>query len=101
VFVEYFEAFRPWLDKNVSRDFYIWPSRWNFARVVRNAIVHNSGRVYWNDPKPSSLPISWYGLTYSNATNRRHIIGPDLNVGDLVILLLEMNEALDRAGCPH
>jgi hypothetical protein len=37
VFVEYFEAFRPWLDKNVSRDFYIWPSPWNFARVVRNA----------------------------------------------------------------
>ena len=98
IFVEYFEAYRPWIDTNVSRDRYQWPAPWTFAWIVRNAIVHNKGALAWDDP--NRAPISWHTLKYSHADNRRQIIGPDLSVADLVILLLEMNEALDRLGCP-
>jgi hypothetical protein len=101
VLVEFYESWHPWITDNITSNVYAWPEPWNFARVVRNAIVHNRGKLHWDDPNPTKLPISWYGLTYSHSTNKRLIIGPDLNVADLVILLLEMNEALNRVECPQ
>ena len=98
IFVEYFESYKTWIEGNVSGDQYQWPAPWTFAWMARNAIVHNKGALAWDNP--NRAPISWYALSYSHADNRHQIIGPDLSVADLAILLLEMNEALDRLGCP-
>lgn len=52
IFVEFYEAGRKWLEDNINGDAYRWPAQWNFARVVRNAIVHNNGKVFWTIQAP-------------------------------------------------
>jgi hypothetical protein len=98
IFVEFFEDYRRWVgDKFGHPD--NWPPVWSFARVVRNSIAHG-GRV--NIENPNAKPVSWYGLSYSPADNGRRIIGvryPDLSSGDLILMMFEMSDALDEAGC--
>lgn len=97
IFVSYYENQKPWLEANVSNDTYQWPQEWNFARIVRNAASH-SGTLDWRNPKAKS--ISWHHITYSAADKGRRIVGGDLILGDLLLLMLEMDRALDRLGCP-
>jgi hypothetical protein len=98
IYVEFYEQYKEWLTENIGSNTHEWPTPWAFARTVRNAIVHNRGVIHWDDPHKTS--VKWHNLTYSHAENRRQIIGIDLSLADLVMLLLEMNEALDHAGCP-
>jgi hypothetical protein len=96
-FIAYFENQRPWLDSNVSTDTRLWPPIWQFARVVRNAASHGGTLNWLNDKAP---PVSWYHLTYSAKDRGKLVVGGDLILGDLLILMLEMDKELDHLGCP-
>jgi hypothetical protein len=97
IFVEYYEAFADWLFKNIGHQDK-WPEEWRFGRVVRNAISHG-GLISFQRSK-KERPVIWYNLTYSESDSGREIFGVDLAVGDLLILLFEMNAQLDALGCP-
>ena len=91
----YFETYKPWLKHNVSTDVYQWPAVWNFARVVRNATFHE-GRISWDNVNAPA--VSWEGIEYSSEDNGREVIGSHLTLGDLLILMLEMDKELHRLG---
>lgn len=97
VFVEFFEGNTLWLSENVNSDKSKWPEILSFARVVRNAISH-SGNITIDNA--NAIPVSWYRLTYGPEQNKRKIIGMDLTFADLLVLMLEVSEALDQLGCP-
>ncbi len=97
VFVNYYESRAEWLVANVSTDVYQWPAVWNFARVVRNAATHGYN-VNWRNTKAPA--VKWHHLSYSAADDGRRLIGGDLILGDLLILMFEMDSELDRLGCP-
>lgn len=96
-FVIFYEDNVDWIRTNVSSDVYKWPSPWDFARVVRNAMSHG-GKV--NIDNPAAKPVSWEGLTYGHAQNKRQIIGTDISVADIVLLMIAMADQLDTLGCP-
>jgi hypothetical protein len=95
-FVEFFEDYRPWIDANLSRDFTKWPNDWQFGRIVRNAAAHNAVSI--NDQK--FVPVNWYGLSYGPAQHGRPIFDSDMGLADIVILMIEMNDSLDKLGAP-
>jgi hypothetical protein len=93
--VEFYENSRPWLDANVSGGFARWPNVWQFGRIIRNAASHNLVRI--NDP--NFRPVTWYGLTYGPTPHGQSIFEADWTFADLLILMFEMNDALDQLGC--
>jgi hypothetical protein len=95
-FVEFYEDYRPWLSLNVSRA--AWPSVWQFGCLVRNTASHGGGKLHIDDP--AFAPVTWHSLTYGPPENGRQIFGGDLAFGDIFLLMLEMNDALDHLGCP-
>jgi hypothetical protein len=95
LFVDFFETVRPWLEQNAV-DSAKWPSVLDFGRVIRNACSHG-GKLHM--PKPSSRPVSWYQLHYDPSQHGKQIIGADLGFADLLILMIEMSDELDRIGC--
>lgn len=98
-FVEFYEAFSDFIYDKYGK-VKNWPAFWRFARVVRNSISHG-GKVAIDNEKDE--PVEWYGLRYSFANRGHPIIGvpfADLNVGDLIVLMFEMNDFLDAEGCP-
>lgn len=95
-FVEFYEDYIDWLRVNLKNDHTKWPVVWQFGRIVRNASSHN--RVFISDQKFS--PVSWHGLTYGPNENGREIFGTDLEIGDLIILMCEMSDELDRLNVP-
>ena len=97
IFITFFENHRPWLAANASSDPNQWPSIWNFARVVRNAMGHG-GRLKIDNP--NAPPVSWYQLAYGPEHNNRQIIGTDLSPADILILMFEMSDTIDALGCP-
>jgi hypothetical protein len=95
VFVEYYEAYRQWLYTKFGHP-NSWPETWRFARVVRNCFSHGGLiRIDKKDP-----PVEWRGLSYSSADDGRGVLGTDLAIGDILVLLFEMDDALNDAGCP-
>lgn len=69
-----------------------WPTIWQFARIVRNAMAHGSHIDITN---PNAAPVSWKGLSYGPAQNGRKIFGADIEVGDILMLMFLMSSALD------
>jgi len=96
VFVEFFERHRPWLENDR-------PSRWdwspmmNFASVVRNALSHD-GKIKIKGKNPA--PAQWYHLSYGASDDGKEIISVDIEPADLVLLMFEMSDELDKLGCP-
>lgn len=41
-------------------------------------------------------PVLWHHLNYNQALNGRQIVGYDLSVGDMLVLLFELGDELDR-----
>lgn len=95
-FTTFYENHVEWLCQNVG-DRSAWPTNWDFARVVRNVMSHN-GTV--NIDSHTAPTVSWYGYTLGHADRGKRIIGTDLTFADLIILLIEMGDDLDRLGCP-
>ena len=65
---------------------------------LENFISHSSGEVRFdnkNDPA-----VSWHHLRYSSKNEGTRVIGGDIDIAELIILLFEFGDALDREGCP-
>jgi hypothetical protein len=69
----------------------------DFCRVVRNSCSHG-GSVLITGKR--SRPVHWHQLTYSEADNGRVLIGGDFAMADVVILVFEASDELDKLGCP-
>lgn len=93
------ERANDWL-RSTNSSYQKWPPVSNFARVIRNAIVHG-GTL--NATSPTSPVVSWRGLTYSHQNAGRQIIntGTDLSHGDLIVLMLELELELNDLGAPY
>jgi hypothetical protein len=95
IFVQFFEDHKTWLDANIgSTD--NWPAVLNFGRVIRNSLSHG-GRI--NIKNSRAKEVQWYGVKYGPADHGRRI-GLDLTIGDMLILMFEMSDELDRLGAP-
>jgi len=88
----YFERNRPHIEQKFGTDpNSSWPSAWNFARVVRNAMAHGGAITFLSQTSP---PVSWKGLSYSPANNGKNILHTDLWPGDLLDLIRDMDTHL-------
>jgi hypothetical protein len=98
VYVDFFEKHRPWMVRTYGTDPDTWPPLLNFTRMIRNWISHHRGCVHFmNSERP---PISWHHLTYGPDDEGKAVVGGDLELGDMIVLLFELAEELDRLGCP-
>jgi hypothetical protein len=95
LFIIYFERYLEWLKANLG-DRNNWPAVLDFARVVRNAAAH--GKIDFRDP--DGPEVSWRDLTYGYKDRGRVIIGTDLSIGEMLALMFETNEALDKLSAP-
>jgi hypothetical protein len=98
IFSSYYERQKDWLKSNVSDDPARWPMLLQFSRVARNAAVHFGEITISNK---NAKPVSWRGLTYGPENNGRKIHTVDMNTGDFIALMVEMNEELTALGAPH
>lgn len=96
-YVEFYEHYAQWLTQNISRDFTKWPAVWQFGRRIRDVTSHG-GKIKINDP--NFIPVSWYNLIYGPAQNGQLVFKDQMQAGDLLILMIEMGEELDRHSCP-
>ena len=96
-FVEFFEKNKSWIKSKFGQHHKFWPPTWQFAKVVRDAASHD-GAIKITDQ--AFVPVSWHNLTYGLDQNGRQIFGVDLSLADILILMIEMSETLDKAGCP-
>ncbi|MFC3308420.1 hypothetical protein [Blastomonas aquatica] len=97
IFLMFYEQYSGWWKDKYNRDEKTWPEIFRFGRVIRNAISHQM-MISWDNDKIS--PVSWRGLRYSSADNKKEIIGFDLSMADIVFLMIDMSDELDRLGCP-
>src|SRR5262249_19144988 len=61
-----------------------------FANVIRNAFAH--GGVIHFTKKKAGVTVSWGGLSYSNKDNGRQVMYNDMSQGDVILLMLEMDQ---------
>src|SRR5579863_1747923 len=98
LYVDFFERYLPWIKANCGGDAYAWSPLLNFGRAVRNWISHHQGCVHFDNCQAG--PVNWHHLSYSPADKGRQVVGRDLQFGDMIILLFELADELDRLGCP-
>jgi hypothetical protein len=95
LFVLHCEAALQWVRTRFP-NYNSWPPVANFVRVVRNALVHG-GKI--NIDSPTAPSVEWRGIKYGPGSKGK-LIKPDLNYGDLMVLLFELNEELNQLGAP-
>jgi hypothetical protein len=95
IFLMFFERYNDWMTATHG-DAVNWPPTLNFSRVIRNAAAH--GKI--NIRNPGAPPVSWRGLTYGPADNGRQIIGPDIQLGEMLALIFDASDALDALSAP-
>lgn len=93
----YFEEYIEWIRAKAQYDKSRFNPIWNFARVVRNAVNHG-GTINIDDK--TATPVRWHKLEYGYEARGREI-SRDLDVGDLIILMLEMDAQLAEMGYPN
>lgn len=86
-FIKYYEQNIEFIKKISNNNIRLYPSPWDFARVVRNSITHNG--INWSDKTLGQ--VSWYDLTYSHIDNGKTISHVDLVLSDFIILIIEMD----------
>jgi hypothetical protein len=67
--------------------------------LIRNGLAHG-GTVHFDlrrnpKPNPNPNPVIWHGLSISAKQQDEVILGNFVNVGDLIVLSLEMEEGLN------
>lgn len=97
IFCNYYERQAEWLKANVDQSPQNWPGLLNFARVVRNAVVH-FGRIRIDNPNAQA--VSWRGVSYGPSDNGREIYVHDLNTGDFIALMVEIDHEMNALGAP-
>jgi hypothetical protein len=96
-FVQFIDPWLEWIALNISSDRHKWPRVCNFGRVVRNAATHG-GTI--NIKSTTAPVVSWYSLQYDYRSYGKSIIGSDISCGDLLILMFEVSDELDKIGAP-
>jgi len=100
IFVQFYEDYAQWLLHNVASDVSKWPIPWSFAKVVRNSTVH-SGKIYYKGRKREKIPtVIWHHLSYGPDDEGRIVFGGDFTLADILLLLMEMSDALKSVRCP-
>ena len=74
LFGEFYERHAPWVKAKFGGDCRTWPRLFDFARVIRNFILHHNGRVHFDNP--NAPPVTWHHLTYSPADEGKQAVGP-------------------------
>lgn len=97
IFAVFANKANDWVKKNISTDYYNWPPVSEFARVVRNAIVHG-GTINLKDPQ---IKACWLGVEFSAANYGEPVLNAGkLSLGDLILVMLNLEEELDSLGAP-
>jgi hypothetical protein len=96
-FTEFYENNIEWVKRGAGNDASAWIEPWSFARIIRNCFAHG-GRI--NITNPNAMSVFWQGLSYGPLQNGRRVLGLDLSPADILLLMIEMGEALHRIGCP-
>ncbi|MEX1208659.1 MAG: hypothetical protein WEE36_08705 [Acidimicrobiia bacterium] len=89
--IRYYETYIPQVLATHGTDPTNWPEPWDFARVVRNAFAHK-GTIHFESATARS--VSWHGLVLSPSMNGHEILFPILGIGDILLLMIEMDTAL-------
>lgn len=98
IFANYAASANDWVRANVSTNVQQWPPISNFARVVRNAIVHG-GTI--NIESQNAAAVSWKSISFDHSDFGRPVIGAGtLSLGDLIVLMLDLDMELDALGAP-
>ncbi|TYC65630.1 hypothetical protein FMN63_24925 [Stappia sp. BW2] len=98
IFSNYVERQTDWMNEKYSKNTNQWPSSlMNFARVIRNAVVHH-GEICFRSP--NSKGVSWRSLAYSPEDNGRKIYSEDMKIGDFIGLMLEIDIEMKKLGAP-
>jgi hypothetical protein len=95
IFLMFFERYNVWLTDNLG-DAQNWPPTLNFCRVVRNAMAH--GKI--NIRNPNAPNVSWRDLSFGYADNGTQIIGPGMQLGEIIALMFDASDALDGINAP-
>lgn len=93
--VSYFEAHNSEIEIKFPAGRDKWPDPWQMTWAVRNAVSHN-GTVY--SKNPNGKLVSWKGLAHSQSIEQNFPILRKINGGDMLVLLIEMEEI--RTGIP-
>lgn len=99
IFISFYETYRQWLWDNISKDVGNWPAPWTFSVVVRNAMAHGG----YVDIRSKSHPLYvWHHIRveYADSAKGRLLVGGDFTIADIVLLMIEMSDALATVGCP-
>lgn len=97
IFAVFVDKANDWVRANVGTDYYNWPPVSNFARVVRNAIVHG-GTINLKDPKAH---VAWSGVEISAQNYGDYVLNSGkLSLGDLMLLMFNLEDELDALGAP-
>jgi hypothetical protein len=75
-----------------------FPPVLRFLWVMRGCAAHG-GLYNYNDAKRP--PVIWHNLAYTSADVGRHVFGQDLSGADILVLLFEAADELDRLGAPN
>jgi len=96
-YLAYFERYNEWLTANLGKKAHLtWPPTLNFARVIRNAAAHGSINIR----DAATPPVHWRGLSYDHASSGNSIIGADMTNGDMLELIFDTSDELDKLGVP-
>lgn len=96
-FIRYYETHIDQVRKFATNNLANYPLAWAFARIIRNCFGHD-GRVNISDP--NFQPVTWHGVTYGPGDDGRAVFGNDLELPDLILLMIEMDMALDEIEDP-
>lgn len=97
IFVNFYEKHADEIRSRWGRDTKAWPDVVDFCRIVRNAVAHSGKIEFQNINYPA---VRWQSLSYSPADNGRQVIGTDLLFPDIIFLMIDLSNALDRGGVP-
>jgi hypothetical protein len=98
IFVEFFERVKPWMQQNYPSQ-KLWPPTIYFARLIRNAVSHGGRLHITHDP---GRDAEWHHLKFGRSDDGKQAIGPGgfLSPADMLLLMIDTGDELDRIGCP-
>ncbi len=92
-FVSFFEVAKGIANSKYGPNPYAWPDALNFARIIRNSVAHGFELHFDN---LNAMPVTWKKWTYGpNDNGTPSLLAPGaLNIGDIIILMEEMQDKL-------
>lgn len=87
--VSFHEAHKSEIENKFPAGRDTWPDAWQMSWAIRNAASHN-GTVFTN---PKAKPVSWRGIHHAPFHDAGSPILKGVNGGDMLVLLMEMEEA--------